>query len=67
MNTTSSYKSLYAQVFPEDYRILEHKKDFEDCVSNLKRELFGNEYKNTIRTTSESKYWQIANKLGLRG
>ncbi len=67
MNTTSSYKSLYAQVFPEDCRILEHKKDFEDCVSNLKRELFGNEYKNTIRTTSESKYWQIANKLGIRG
>jgi hypothetical protein len=67
MNTSSSYKSLYAQVFPEKYRILIYKKEFEDCISNIKREMFGDDYKNEIRVSSESQYWNIAAKLGMRG
>lgn len=67
MNTTSGYRSLYAQVFPEEYRILESKNDFEECVSNIKRELFGNDYINTIKVHPDSLYWVMASKLGLRG
>jgi len=67
MNTTSGYRSLYAQVFPEESRILETKKDFEECVSNIKRELFGSDYQQSIKINTECIYWQTAAKLGLRG
>jgi hypothetical protein len=67
MNTTSSYMSLYAQVFAKGRRLLSNKKDFEECVSNIKRELFGNEYLGTLRKTDASQYWLTAQTLGIKG
>jgi len=67
MNTTSSYMSMYSQVFAKGRRILSNKKDFEECVSNIKRELFGNDYAITLNKTDQSKYWKLANELGVRG
>jgi len=67
MNTTSSYISLYSQVFAKGRKILSNKKDFEECVSNIKRELFGNEYLNTVKHSDQSDYWVTVNNLGIRG
>lgn len=67
MNTTSSYMSLYSQVFAKGRRLLSNKKDFEECVSNIKRELFGNDYVSTIRKSDSSPYWELSHELGLRG
>ena len=67
MNTTSSYVSLYSQVFAKGRKILSNKKDFEECVSNIKRELFGDEYLNTIKRSDQSDYWLAVNSLGIRG
>lgn len=67
MNTTSSYLSLYSNVFAKGQRILTEKRDFEECVSNLKRELFGDEYQQTISKSDSSVYWNTARDLGIRG
>ena len=67
MNTTSSYISLYSQVFAKGRKVLSNKKDFEECVSNIKRELFGDEYFNTIKRSDQSDYWLVVNNLGIRG
>jgi len=67
MNTTSSYLSLYSQVFAKGRKILSNKKDFEECVSNTKRELFGDEYMNTLKRSDNSPYWTTVNELGIRG
>lgn len=67
MNTTSSYISLYSQVFAKGRKVLSNKKDFEECVSNIKRELFGCEYLNTIKLSDQSDYWLAINNLGIRG
>lgn len=67
MNTTSSYISLYSQVFAKGRKILSNKKDFEECVSNIKRELFGNEYINTVKRSDQSDYWVVVNNLGIKG
>lgn len=67
MNTTSSYISLYSQVFAKGRKVLSNKKDFEECVSNIKRELFGDEYLNTIKRSDQSDYWATAHSLGIRG
>lgn len=67
MNTTSSYISLYSQVFAKGRKILSNKKDFEECVSNIKRELFGDEYLNTVKRSDHSDYWLTVNSLGIRG
>ena len=67
MNTTSSYISLYSQVFAKGRKVLSNKKDFEECVSNIKRELFGDEYINTVKRSDQSDYWLAVNNLGIRG
>lgn len=67
MNTTSSYISLYSQVFAKGRKVLSNKKDFEECVSNIKRELFGDEYLNTVKRSDQSDYWLAVNSLGIRG
>jgi len=67
MNTTSSYLSLYSNVFAKGRRILSNKKDFEECVSNIKRELFGDEYLNTIKRSDSSPYWTVVASLAIRG
>lgn len=67
MNTTSSYISLYSQVFAKGRKVLSNKKDFEECVSNIKRELFGDEYLNTVKRSDQSDYWLTVNNLGIRG
>jgi len=67
MNTTSSYISLYSQVFAKGRKVLSNKKDFEECVSNIKRELFGDEYLNTVKCSDQSDYWLAVNSLGIRG
>jgi len=67
MNTTSSYISLYSQVFAKGRKVLSNKKDFEECVSNIKRELFGDEYLNTVKCSDQSDYWVAVNNLGIRG
>ena len=67
MNTTSSYISLYSQVFAKGRKVLSNKKDFEECVSNIKRELFGDEYLNTVKRSDHSDYWLTVNSLGIRG
>ena len=67
MNTTSSYISLYSQVFAKGRKVLSNKKDFEECVSNIKRELFGDEYLNTVKRSDQSDYWVTVNNLGIRG
>ena len=66
MNTNSSYQSLYTQVFPKN-RLLTNKLDFEECVSNVKRELFGDEYKKSVNVTDKSMYWQLSKQLGFGG
>ena len=67
MNTTSSYLSLYSQVFAKGRKILTNKKDFEECVSNTKRELFGDEYMNTLKRSDQCPYWTTVTELGIRG
>jgi len=67
MNTTSSYLSLYSQVFAKGRKILTNKKDFEECVSNTKRELFGDEYMNTLKRSDQCPYWTTVSELGIRG
>lgn len=67
MNTTSSYLSLYSQVFAKGRKILTNKKDFEECISNTKRELFGDEYINTLKRSDQCPYWTTVNELGIRG
>ena len=67
MNTTSSYISLYSQVFAKGRKVLSNKKDFEECVSNIKRELFGDEYINTVKRSDQSDYWLAVSSLGIRG
>jgi len=67
MNTTSAYRSLYAQIFPKEYQILENKIDFEDCVSNIKRELFGDDYRAQMKLSNSAIYWHVAAKLGVKG
>lgn len=67
MNTTSSYMELYYQVFEHGRKILSNKKDFEECVSNIKRELFGNQYAQTLEKVDRSVYWNTAAELNIRG
>ena len=67
MNTTSSYKWLYNQLFSPADQLLTSNKDFEDCISHTKRELFGDEYKKTINFNSSSAYWTMANSLNISG
>lgn len=67
MNTTSSYLSMYSQVFAKGRRLLSHKKDFEECVSNIKRELFGNLYIDTLKKSDMSPYWMTAREIGAKG
>lgn len=67
MNTTSSYMELYYQIFEHGRKILSNKKDFEECVSNIKRELFGNQYAQTLEKVDRSVYWNTAAELNIRG
>lgn len=67
MNTSSSYKHLYAQLFKEEDRLLTNKRDFEECVSHVKRELFGTEYLNSIKLSDSAVYWTLCRNLGIRG
>ena len=67
MNTTSSYLSLYTQVFNKGQKLLTNKLDFEECISNVKRELWGNDYALTLKKSDNSHYWQTVQALGIRG
>ena len=67
MNTTSSYLSMYSQVFAKGRRLLSHKKDFEECVSNIKRELFGDQYIDTLKKSDMSPYWMAAREINAKG
>lgn len=68
MNTTSSYLSMYHDIFSKGQKILTEKKDFEECVSNVKRDLYGDDYQKTLKKNSvTSPYWTTALALGLRG
>jgi len=67
MNTTSSYMEMYQTVFEKGRKILSNKKDFEECVSNIKRELFGNDYTKQLSLSEKSVYWQTALALNVRG
>lgn len=67
MNTSSSYMSLYSQVFEKGQRILCRKLDFEECISNIKRELFGNEFSKTLKLDLDSQYWTMCRTLGMKG
>lgn len=67
MNTTSQYLGLYNQVFEKGRKILTEKLDFEECISDIKRELFGQDYWSKIGRDSGSAYWQLVRNLGIRG
>lgn len=67
MNTTSSYKWLYNRLFKPKYHLLSSNRDFEDCVSHTKRELFGNTYRQQVNTTDLCIYWSLAHKLNVTG
>lgn len=67
MNTTSQYLGMYNTVFEGGRKVLTDKRDFEDCISNVKRELFGNTYWDTLKRSDMSPYWALANKMGIRG
>lgn len=70
MNTSSSYFSLYNQVFSRGRRVVTNKLDFEHCVSHIKQSLFGDDYFNYIRSalqTEKAEYWTLSRKLGIRG
>jgi len=67
MNTTSSYMSLYSQVFSGGTQILSDKRDFEECISNIKRELFGNDYLSTLSKSDSGPYWKTMQLMGIRG
>ena len=66
MNTTSSYLSLFSRVFPKQ-KVRASNKDFEECISNIKRELFGNEYLYTLNKNADSPYWNAVRSLGVKG
>lgn len=66
MNTTSSYMDLYHRVFGDNC-LLNDKNDFEECISNLKREIFTNEYSKTLKKSDNCVYWEVARKLAIRG
>ena len=66
MNTTSSYLHLFARVFP-NHKPAVTDKDFEECVSNIKRELFDTMYVDKVKRSPDSKYWELARKFGIRG
>ena len=66
MNTTSSYMSLFMKVFPAHQHTI-NKKDIEECVSNIKREIFPDVYRRSVRITASCQYWELANNLGIRG
>jgi len=67
MNTTSCYKSLYYRFLNKQKPLLESNKDFEDCISHVKRELFGGSYGQTLKISASSPYWIIAHELSITG
>jgi len=66
MNTTSDYLALYYRIFTIPAQVRD-KQVFEECISNIKRELFAFEYEQTLRKDNASTYWALAQKLGLKG
>lgn len=66
MNTSSDYLALFYRIFTMPAQVKD-KQVFEECISNIKRELFGNEYERTVQKSPDSMYWQVSAKLGLRG
>lgn len=67
LNTTSQYIGMYNMIFSNGRRVLTSRNDFEDCISHVKRELFGEEYSKTIKKSTDGEYWTLCNNLGLRG
>lgn len=67
MNTTSSYMSLYSQIFGEVGLRLSNKQDFEECVSNLKRELWGKDFQKNLTIVERCKFWEVVRKLEIVG
>lgn len=66
MNTSSSYLHLFSQIFGEVSSI-PNKQGFEECISNIKRELNSNTYVKTINKDSSGIYWTTAQKHNLKG
>lgn len=67
LNTTSQYIGMYAMIFEKGRKILSSREDFEECISHVKRELFGDDYAKSIKKNTESEYWNFCQNLGLRG
>lgn len=67
MNSTSQYLGLYNQVFEKGRKILTNRLDFEECISDIKRELFGGDYWNTLNRSADGVYWKLVHSLGIRG
>lgn len=66
MNTSSSYLHLFARVFPNE-KMRSNGKEFEECVSNIKREIWRGNYLSTLIKKDRSEYWTTIEKLGIRG
>jgi hypothetical protein len=67
MNTTSEYLALFYRVFNGQSAAVRDKQVFEESISNIKRELFHNDYAKTLAKTDTCSYWTLASKLGLKG
>lgn len=66
MNTNSSYLNLFSKVFP-NIKMRAGSKDFEECISNIKREVFGTEFLNTLNKNPDSVYWKSVRERGIKG
>lgn len=66
MNTTSDYLALFYRVFTSPARVKD-KQVFEECISNIKRELFQRDYLTKLKINSEGEYWKHVHKMGMRG
>lgn len=67
MNTTSEYLALFYRVFNGQSAAVRDKQVFEESISNIKRELFHNDYAKTLAKTDTCSYWTLASKLRLKG
>lgn len=67
MNTTSEYKHLYYRFLRNLKPLITTNQEFESCISNIKRELFGNDYMTTIKPTTNSTYWTVCREQNIAG
>lgn len=66
LNTTSEYVALYANVFGE-YADMQKmsKHDFEYCISQAKKELFGKDYHDKLKLSKQSLAYLMMHKVGV--